>query len=53
MEEDDEYPGPDVDEFLEQCGAPAWNAFRIETYGMMGDVAWFVVEMEKQNVTLS
>ena len=47
LEEDDLYPGPDLDEFLEQYDAPTWIAFRIETWGMPGDVAWFVVEMEK------
>ena len=46
LEADDEYPGPDVDEFLEQYDHPTWIAFRIETFGMIGDVAWFVVEME-------
>ena len=47
LEADDEYPGPDVDEFLEQYDAPTWIAFRIKTFGIIGDVAWFVVEMEQ------
>jgi len=47
LEADDEYPGPDVDEFLFQYDHPTWIAFRIDTWGMIGDVAWFVVEMEK------
>ena len=46
LEADDEYPGPDVDEFLAQYDYPTWIAFRIETWGMIGDVAWFVVEMD-------
>ena len=47
LEADDEYPGPDVDEFLEQYDAPSWIAFRIETFGMIGDVALIVVEMDQ------
>ncbi|MFW5663909.1 MAG: hypothetical protein ACOCYD_02620 [bacterium] len=47
LEEDDNYPGPDVDEFLEQFDHPTWMVFRIETWGLPGEIAWFVVEMEK------
>ncbi len=46
LEEDDEAPDPDVDEFLLQYESPTWIAFRIETFGLPGEVAWFVVEME-------
>jgi hypothetical protein len=46
MEADDEYPGPDVDEFLARYNHPSWLVFRIETAGMIGDIAWFVIDME-------
>lgn len=46
LEAGDEFPGPDVDEFLEACEQPSWIAFRIETWGLPGDIAWFVVDME-------
>ena len=49
LEADDDYPGPDVDEFLGQYEHPDWIAFRVETWGMIGEVGWFVLEMEINN----
>ena len=46
LEADNEYFSPDVDEFLEAFESPTWIAFRIQTFGIIGDVAWFVVEMD-------
>jgi len=47
LEEDDDFPGPSVDEFLQEYNdQPTWIAFRIETQGIIGEIAWIVVEME-------
>ncbi len=48
-DENDYFPGSmEMDDFLTEYDSPNWIVFKICTYGMMGDIAWFVLNMDKE-----
>ncbi|RCW36758.1 hypothetical protein [Marinilabilia salmonicolor] len=39
----------DLDNFFKQYNNPDWLVLKVKTFGMPGDTAWFIVNMEPHN----
>ncbi len=50
-EKNDLFPANEntIDGFFRDYDNPNWMVFKIQTFGMPGDVAWFVINMEPED----
>lgn len=49
--ENDIFPtGDALDDFFMEYKHPGWMVFKIQTLGIPGDIAWFVINMEPENI---